>query len=804
MRPPSQLDAGLRLSADPPGAAWLAARAERILRSRRCAALAPYLCLLLFTLAVLWPAPWLGVPYWGDLQLYFEPMYGFAHRALLAGRIPLWNPYVLGGQPFAGNPQISLFYPTSILIAVLPAPAAVAAMTRINLFAAGGFCYAYLRRWTRTPWGALAGAITFAGAGAVLGRAQFPPMLQTIALFPACLLAVDLFVDGRRRTGFIAVALVVALSILAAHAQVTYLSLFCAASYATSRVGQGGLRAAGSRPANSESAAASPSLLISRVRALRASTATASLVTLAGAAALGVFLASVQLLPAAQLFVESPREAMSASQANRFVLEPQHLLTLVAPRFFGHPASGDFWGGGNAWEQSIFVGWASLALAAWACIAHRRRLVVRFWAIALALALWLALGSSAGLFWLAFYVVPGVSAFHDPARFLLVAVLAFAVLAGLGFDTALGWYIAGRPVRSGAAAPRFLGAARQAYQAPLPAWPGALLLAAVALPLLWYGRDWNPAIAASDLESGYRQRSHIPQVPASTWGGLSRDYSARYDLIWDRFLNYADYGPSDQQTVSALTESLAPNLGMGCELADASGYEPVPIKRAADLDGLNRRALKRGEPNLPRLLRLGAVRSILLPVGAGLSSASYMAQPERAPVRAFASEAQPADAWVVHRTRRIDGDLRTEAAIAAPQFDPLREAIVESDGAAGSELDDDAQIVAASPAVSIGAADGAWSVDTGSAPGTLVVASTAYPGWSAVVDGHAHRARRVDGALLGVFLGRGRHQVRFVYAPDVFRVGLYMTCLALAGLAAGLSLMSSGRKRPTLQRTNTS
>src|SRR5580700_12295893 len=69
--------------------------------------------LLIFTLALLWPLVCGRSLYWGDIMLYFEPMQRFAAAELKSGRLPLWNPYLLCGQPFLGNPQMGVFYPLS-------------------------------------------------------------------------------------------------------------------------------------------------------------------------------------------------------------------------------------------------------------------------------------------------------------------------------------------------------------------------------------------------------------------------------------------------------------------------------------------------------------------------------------------------------------------------------------------------------------------------------------------------------------------------------------------------------------------
>jgi len=57
------------------------------------------------------PVPDLRVvnPVISDQVLQFEPWAEFARQELAAGRLPLWNPFVAGGVPFAANPQTALF-----------------------------------------------------------------------------------------------------------------------------------------------------------------------------------------------------------------------------------------------------------------------------------------------------------------------------------------------------------------------------------------------------------------------------------------------------------------------------------------------------------------------------------------------------------------------------------------------------------------------------------------------------------------------------------------------------------------------
>ena len=89
----------------------------------------------------------------GDHWLYFGPNAFFLDRSLHYGTLPLWNPLVECGKPFAANPQSLLFYPPFLLRALLtpdPTPfkshITVALMVAGHLILAGTATYVFARR----------------------------------------------------------------------------------------------------------------------------------------------------------------------------------------------------------------------------------------------------------------------------------------------------------------------------------------------------------------------------------------------------------------------------------------------------------------------------------------------------------------------------------------------------------------------------------------------------------------------------------------------------------------------------------
>jgi hypothetical protein len=69
--------------------------------------------------------------------------------------------------------------------------------------------------------------------------------------------------------------------------------------------------------------------------------------------------------------------------------------------------------------------------------------------------------------------------------------------------------------------------------------------------------------------------------------------------------------------------------------------------------------------------------------------------------------------------------------------------------------------------------------------GVLVLNDTAYPGWTAAVDGHPAAWTNANYLFRGVFLPPGKHTVRFRYQPQSFRRGATISLAALGLLAIG-------------------
>src|SRR5688572_24009891 len=84
--------------------------------------------------------------YVSDFQNYFYPYRKAAVGLVLAGNLPLWNPYAGGGMPLLGDGQTALFFPPNWLAYVMrPIRALMLATIACYSIAGVGF-YAFARR----------------------------------------------------------------------------------------------------------------------------------------------------------------------------------------------------------------------------------------------------------------------------------------------------------------------------------------------------------------------------------------------------------------------------------------------------------------------------------------------------------------------------------------------------------------------------------------------------------------------------------------------------------------------------------
>jgi hypothetical protein len=745
----------------------------------------------------LWTAvPWqaerpAGVPGLGsnqeeaDAATQFQPGLETTRRAL--PDVPLWDPYILSGRSFLGDPQSAVFSPFSVPSYVLPFWDSLAVAAALKLFVAAFGAFMLGRALGMRFGGALMSGLVFGFSLWAVTWVSWPHM-SVWAFLPWLCLAAEACV---RRPGLLPFA---GLSALV------------------------GVQFLGGHPASSLQV-----LLVLALFWLVRTVATPELrerlgwrlLTFFGALGLGTALAAIALIPFGELLAHSSDATARADSSDLLHQPARYLLGLFVPDYWGRKASALQFGTGLE-ERAYYVAALPLMLAA-AALALRpllRRVAVAVVGAA-------SLGVAVGLPILYDFVValPGFDSTNN-GRFAVVTVLCLAVLAGWGLDElsagerapARRWLVLGvvagllalpllivavdhvgrkalgdalkvafvledPPVRNApvvklAAAIEWAvlgGAAVLLIWLRLRGRLGAaafvaLALGLVAVDLFRAGMGYNPAIPESHAVQ--------PATPAIRY--LQSQRPSRFAAL-------------EVKDTLSLAYPLPPNIAIRYRLYDVRGYVIPTEERYFELwrhaiapsPGCYYLFCTQAAPAKPRAYRalgLLGVTSLLQDPGdkplPGLRTVY-----DGPDARIYENPARLPRAFLVGRQRVVDGADRARDAVTAAGFPARTTAVVERPirglgGSGGSARI--TQYGRESVAVQTSAPK----------PSLLVLTDSWFPGWRATVDGKSTPVERVDYLLRGVRVPAGAHTVEFTYRPTSWRVGWIVSLLALLAVLA--------------------
>ena len=256
------------------------------------------LAFVAFPLVLLWRPLFAGEAFfWGAPFLQFVPWQRMASAMWRAGHLPLWNPLVGCGAPLAANYQTAAFYPLNVLALLLPAEVALTWTVAFHLALAGWGMYRWARALGLDQFPSFIGALSFLGSGFLVARvALFPSIAFTVPWLAVWLWRTEVLVQHRRLRDAIWLGLALGLGLLAGHAQTAFYGGLLVVAYATFRVIQAA-RARKQKDTNKRAELENRTLVL-RVLSL-----------FVWATVIGVGLAAVQLVPTAELMLQSQRSA---------------------------------------------------------------------------------------------------------------------------------------------------------------------------------------------------------------------------------------------------------------------------------------------------------------------------------------------------------------------------------------------------------------------------------------------------------------------------------------------------------------
>lgn len=720
--------------------------------------------------------------YWGTPALQFHPWRVFAWEALRAGELPLWNPLSGMGAPLLANYQSALLYPPNWVYFALAAAGGepwmawgMAPLAAAHLALAG---WGMSRLARELGLGATAQAVSglaFGLSGYLVARAHFLSMNAAAAWLPWILWAAYRLATrpDQRREAF-RLALLAALLLLAGHAQLAWYTLLLAGAWA---VFWAAVELRGSVPGGGRQF----------VRVLG---------WFALAMLLGVALAAIQLLPTAELLAQSSR---AGGADYDFVMTysfwPWRLTGWLAPGLFGSPATGDYWGYGNFWEDAVYVGLLPFLLALRGLFARRKLASGRFSGLVVflggvtLLALLLALGQNTPVFPFLYRHVPTFDLFQAPARFSIWAVFALALLAGLGAEA---WPAFSAQTRSrqerGIVVALGIVLAAGAARVWLPgleptflratAWAGVLGLGAAALAR-WVPRGaarfpwWVGGLAAVDLViAGWGLNPGVGlefyrETPASARearrlledGRLFLLPQDEYRLAFEQFLRFDTF----ETDAAALRASLLPNLNLLDRLPSANNFDPLrPARYVSWLEELEAAPEARQRAWL-----------------AMMAVAVWETVDAEGGPRFQPFPGGPRFQWLPCAWPVADGRQAWDVLVQPLAFDRpfvVVEGYAPSGGwVCGEGGEGEVSVLSETP-------NEIRLQVTADSSGWLLVADSWYPGWRAEVNGQAAVVYRANYLFRAVEVPAGGGEVMLRYAPGWLYAGAGISAAGLVAL----------------------
>lgn len=331
------------------------------------------------------------------------PWRALAIENFKANAVPLWNPYSFSGTPLLGNFQSAVFYPLNILFLILDFNLAWSILVLLQLLLGGLFMYFYLKNLKLHSYACAIGLLAWIGSGFFVAWQQWNTVVHTIIWLPLILLAIDKIFSEKKIlwSGIFTLSLIA--SFLAGYLQ-PFFYLF---------------------------------LVINAYIIFRAfETKKYKLLLL-----FFIFQLSTFILVSPQLFATFQFISLSARDLDQsnwlrpdWFLPWQNLVQLVAPDFFGNPATLNYFGVWNYQEFVSYIGLAPLIFAAIAFIDRQSRTIYFFIAL-LVVSLLFALPNAIAQ--IPFILNIPFIATSQPSRLVFLICFSLSALSAFGVNSLL-------------------------------------------------------------------------------------------------------------------------------------------------------------------------------------------------------------------------------------------------------------------------------------------------------------------------------------------------------------------------------
>lgn len=710
----------------------------------------------------------------GDLAPLLYPTYRFAAENLRQGSLPLWNPHLYGGTPFAADIQSGLFYPVNLIVFLLVPTLTYEWLEFLAIFhiwLAGVTMYLCLRllipRQPIAPLAAFAGALAFQFSDLFVVHFGNLNMIAVAAWLPLIFL---LFHHSLNKASFglaAASGAVLAIATLAGHIQITLFILLTLGFYTLWHI----IVRWQTTPRFPPPTLIQPILLL--------------LTTLT----ITIGLSALLLLPAYQMSQHTPRAELPYDEAAQYSLHPAQMLGLLVPNYFGRdPAL--HWG---PWErvETGYIGLITLMLAVVGAFIYPDRIKSFFIGLGI-VALLLAMGGYSLLHGWFYAVMPGFDQMRAPARFILLLDFSLATLAAFGLNQLM------RPPDE---------KSRATTQSLLKIFTWALGgLIVIAAPLSYYAmlvtQDRNPVIfnRAIGAASGVATFALFTiaalvilylinsQYLREKWAGVAvivliiidlftlganvdvgrNNPTAGFDHPAALAFLQSDPGFFRTEVATDVWHLWQPNTALLAGLDDVWGlYNPLAL---ADT-----KLFWEGAPprNTGRYNLLGVKYIIAGKAGAPADGNIIPVFNQDPAVNIYLNQDALPRILFVGKTKIAPSHDAAWEAVRTDDFDPSTTVILE-----GGEPLDTHPTVSDMAILQYDLNTVTIALET-DRPGYLVLSDAYYPGWRATVGGQPTPIERANYAFRAVAVPAGQHLVQFVFDPWLWKMGVLISGVTL-------------------------
>lgn len=335
-------------------------------------------------------------PKLSDAVSIYYPLKSLVGELVKEGELPLWNPYMFGGYPLFANVQVGSLFPTMIFYLLFSSHIAWTLQVMSQPLLAAFFMYLLLRHLSLRKLPSIFGGIVYGFGGSTILWIQWNTQATTSIFLPILILLEDKYLITKKIKWGVILSIFSCLQLLAGYLPVIPFTFLAMTLWFLFR---------------SKSFLSNLKILFF--------------------IALGISLSAIFLLPVAELIKISQRTVEVLDRDVPF-FAPENLINLIAPDFFGNPATGNFWGRGDNMDMTIYTGVVTLIFSLLAFRKFLGKSQINFAVCLILLTLIIIIPNPVSIFLYKLGLWGGPSITMNRANFLIN--FSLAILGSFGFS----------------------------------------------------------------------------------------------------------------------------------------------------------------------------------------------------------------------------------------------------------------------------------------------------------------------------------------------------------------------------------